>query len=690
VDSTTSGEAFSLSFSWMDLVDSPIVAIQRGEVIATNESARELLGSFLAVGKPLRTSFDSPARDVTFDQFEQLNFGEHLEVELTLANGYQTLELRARGALDSAGTRVQIVALRDVTSEQAAQLTVLYSGSRHRAVLDGLREGVVIFDERGSVVDANRAASFIFANVGHSHVLGLSHNELLVGASVGGRELAIEHLPTTAALVRSESTSDNVLRLEGRHGPRWVSVSCRPIDLSAGPQGAVLSVQDVTAHTMAESDLAYLAHHDPLTGLINRSRLRMELELAVARSASEAVSVLVIDLDGFKDVNDSQGHPAGDQVLIEVAHRLQRATRPTDRVARLGGDEFAVLLGPNSDASVIANRLIAAISESIVLGELRVTIGASIGIASYRNGDDTRIDQLLAYADTAMYAAKRAGKGIAMVFEHQMLEQVMRRTELRTAMDKAIGEGEFTLVYQPNVRLRDRAVVGFEALLRWTPPGGEPLAPDEFIPIAEDTGQIVAIGRWVLEEAVEQLATWQRQFGRPNLSMAINVSARQLTDSSFVGDVARVLAFSGVDPTSIMLELTETMLIADPRVVAVVLAQLRKLGVLIAIDDYGSGNASISYLRNFAVDVLKVDRSLILAMDEDLATGRAMVKSITDMAASLKLTTIAEGIEREDQAEMLADLGCDEGQGFHLARPLVVADAEALLANIDTLTANRW
>jgi diguanylate cyclase (GGDEF)-like protein len=664
-------------FSWVDLLDPACAVLDGDVVVASNVAALELLGDFGIVGNKFGLAFPEIDQVELAKRRGSLKPGQSVDLEMSFGDGFRSLEARIRQTAITDKT-YDVVTLRDVTSENAGHLTVLYSSSRHRAVLDGLREGVVIFDELGNVVETNRAASFIFANIGYTSIVGMSHGEVLKTASVGGRALSQDELPTTGAFSRGESSTDFVLRIDGIHGPRWISVSCRPIDLMVGPQGATLSVQDVTAHTMAESDLAFLAHHDPLTGLMNRSRLRIEMELALARAVHEPINVLMIDLDGFKDVNDSQGHSAGDQVLIEIAHRLQRATRPSDRVARLGGDEFAVLLGPNTDAVAMANRLIEAISQPIVVGDMRETVGASIGISSAMSGE-ANVDQVLAYADTAMYTVKRSGKGAAALFQPQMMEQVLRRTELRAAMDRAIGGQEFTLAYQPNLRLSDRMIVGFEALLRWSSEAGEVLSPSEFIPIAEDTGQIVTIGRWVLEEAVEQLAKWQTELNRPDLSMAINVSARQLIDGSFVADVARVLAFSGVNPATVMLELTETMLINDPRVVADTLVQLRKLGVLIAIDDYGSGNASISYLRNFAVDVLKVDRSLVLAMDEDPRAGQAMVRSITDLAASLNLTTIAEGIEREDQLQMLTSLGCDEGQGFHLAVPLTADEAFAFL-----------
>jgi diguanylate cyclase (GGDEF)-like protein len=665
------------------VLDGGLIALGHNNILAMSATAQELLDLPLnATRAAFFESFACEDRPAIQRALSRLPINKTTEIDVSMPNGYQRCELKIRCVSDAStasGAPTHIIEIQDVTSDLAAQLTVLYSASRHRAVLEGLREGVVIIDHKGRVTEANRAAAMIFARIDQLPMVGRMHADILRGATVEGRVLEDRELPTFRALFDSAATSDVILRLEGSRGPRWLSFSCQPIDVMTGANGAVLSVHDVTAQTLAENDLAYLAHHDPLTGLFNRARLRIEMQVALAqRRATDNMTVLVLDLDGFKDINDSHGHSAGDEVLVEIAHRLRNSCRQNDRVARLGGDEFAVLLGlDNGDASEFASRLITSISAPISIGDSSVSLGASIGIANSTGELDT--EYLLMCADTAMVASKRYGKGISTVFRDDMLDRVLRRAELRSSLESAIENDEFTLVYQPKMRLHDRFVVGFEALLRWTTPAGEAMSPADFVPIAEETGQIVPIGRWVLQEAAEQLVQWQAQYERPDLTMAINVSARQLTDSTFADDLGRVLSATRVDPKTITLELTETMLIADPRVVAEALATLRAYGVLIAIDDYGSGNASISYLRNFTIDVLKVDRSLVLALDDDPLAGQAVVRSITDLAASLQLTTVVEGIERQDQLDVLQSLGCEEGQGFFLAMPLVVADVDRYL-----------
>jgi diguanylate cyclase (GGDEF)-like protein len=660
----------------MNLLGTVAVVVRHEKCAFLSDAAQELLG-IQGPSKDLKfeTLFDPADRERVSAALRSDEPHEAIEIEVSLSNGYQIVELNVRRF--STGPDV-LVMFRDVTSERAGQLTLLYSAGRHRAVLEGLREGVLILSDEGVVTEANHAALNIFARLTLLSPMKRSHVALLAGASLDGRLLHEDELPTTRALKLGHSTSDQILRLDGMRGPRWLSISCRPIDLVNGPQGAAVSVHDVTAHTVATNDLAYLAHHDPLTGLFNRTRLRMEMQLAFAnRRVADKMTVLIIDLDGFKDVNDSQGHAAGDLVLTEIGRRLKNTCRQTDLVARLGGDEFAVLVLPGSNPTELAARLIDAVSAPIELDGSPVSVGASIGIAT--SDDGTEIDHLLMCADTAMYVSKRLGKGMATHFQEVMLDRVARRAELRSALELAIATNGFTLAFQPKVRLDTRTVVGFEALLRWTQPDGVIVSPADFVPVAEETGQIVPIGRWVLASAIRQLVDWQQRFDRPELTMAINVSARQLTDATFIDDIHDVLESTGVEPKTVTLELTETMLIADPRVVADALAQIRILGVLIAIDDYGSGNASISYLRHFAVDILKVDRSLVLALDDDPVAGQAVVRSITDLAASLQITTVAEGIEREDQLVTLKALGCDEGQGFLLAKPLLVGDVELFL-----------
>jgi diguanylate cyclase (GGDEF)-like protein len=706
----------TLDETTLDAFGVPVIITDGRHVLQWSSAARGLMGlssyrnntaAHVDELDPLASRFAPVDSDRITRSIERLGPNQSTELDVSMANGYQHCELR----IQRLGTTDRfVVVLNDVTSEHAAQLTILYSAGRHRAVLEGLREGVLITDHAGMIIEANTAATAILERLGHTTLVERSHLDVLATASTDSGTLAADQLPTSLALDRGLTTSDAVIRFDGPTGPRWLSCSCNPIDLIDGPRGAVLSFQDVTAHTMAENDLAYLAHHDPLTGLFNRRRFRMELQLTLQQlREGEHATVLLLDLDGFKDVNDSLGHAVGDQVLVEVADRLRHCCPQADRVARLGGDEFAVLLAPRANSDLRAEALVEAISAPISVGlteETRdrsvglteetcdrseepatrkyvqgssVVIGTSIGIATTLHAHD--VEHLLMYADTAMYASKRAGRGRWTHFADELLDGLIRRSEMRAALAEAIVGAHFTLAYQPKMRLQNRTVVGFEALLRWTTPSGDVMSPADFVPLAEETGQIVPIGKWVLDVAVRQLAVWQRQYDMPELTMAVNVSARQLTEASFVDDVKYALTTSGINPETLTLELTETMLIADQQTVAEVLRQIRALGVLIAIDDYGTGHASISYLRQFAIDVLKVDRSLVVALGtEDPIAGQAVVRSITDLAASLQLTTVAEGIEDEDQLSTLQQLGCDEGQGFLLAMPLTVDEADAFLA----------
>ncbi|MFN0092839.1 MAG: putative bifunctional diguanylate cyclase/phosphodiesterase [Acidimicrobiales bacterium] len=433
-----------------------------------------------------------------------------------------------------------------------------------------------------------------------------------------------------------------------------------------------------------------LASFDSLTGLANRAQFTAGLGDAVA--SGSPLAVLLFDLDGFKEINDSLGHAAGDRVLVEVGRRLTPlAAAPGDLVARLGGDEFAVLLGGVAEvaaAEAVAARAILDLQTPIDLDGLAIGVGASVGVALSSAALDGP-PGLLRAADIAMYAAKQQGRGRAVSYEAAMGERARRRLELRSELEAALAGGQLGLHYQPKFRLVDGALEGFEALLRWHHPTRGWVSPAEFIPAAEESNQIIAIGRWVLDQAARQLALWPRPPGAAPLEMAVNLSPRQLVDPNLVADVAAVLAAAGVEPGQICLEITEGVLVANPTAAAAVLDELKGLGVRLAIDDYGSGNASIAYLRRFAVDQLKIDRSLVEALAGDDGANRAFVRSITDLAEILGLHTVGEGIETEQQRAELERLGCHSGQGFLLARPLTpTAATELVLARL-TLAAAR-
>jgi diguanylate cyclase (GGDEF)-like protein len=420
-------------------------------------------------------------------------------------------------------------------------------------------------------------------------------------------------------------------------------------------------------------EIRHQAFHDGLTGLANRALFGDRVEHALARSArtGSLVAVLFVDLDDFKTVNDRFGHPAGDQLLRQVAERLLSIVRPGDTAARLGGDEFAVLLEDvhgQEDAQVVAQRLIQAIRTPTRLGEVDALVGASIGIALSTAGGD-RAPDLLRNADFAMYRAKGAGKGRYEVFEASMRAGIAERAELAQIIHGAVERRELRVAYQPIVELATGKVVGAEALVRWHPAGRPMLMPADFITLAEENGQIVAIGRWVIEEACRLGKRWQDQLGDPTFGMSVNLSARQFQHPDLVRDVKAALAATGLAPGSLTLEITESVLMQHTTSTIDTLGELRAHGVRLAIDDFGTGYSSLSYLDRFSVDALKIDRSFVDGFGAD-REGPVLVRAIIELGQALGLEIVAEGIERVDQLGPLRALGCRFGQGYLFSRPM--------------------
>ena len=414
------------------------------------------------------------------------------------------------------------------------------------------------------------------------------------------------------------------------------------------------------------------ALHDPLTGLANRTVLLDRLEQAHSRSVRHGgeVAVLFLDLDRFKVVNDSLGHDAGDELLVAVAQRLSSGLRPGDTAARFGGDEFVVLcedvVGPH-EALALAERLSETLVAPFIVGGEQVFVTASVGVAMSNGVAEGA--ELLRDADAAMYQAKARGPARCELFDKQMRRRAIARLEMENDLRRAVDNEQFQVHYQPNIRVSDELVVGVEALLRWRHPQLGLVAPGDFIPLAEETGLIVPIGRWVIETACQQLGDWTRRRGAeaPALYMSINLSPHQLKDPDLVSDVASALVRAGVPAEAVCFEVTETALIDDVRDAFDVLQRLRALGVRIALDDFGTGYSSLSYLHTLPVDILKLDRSFIARLSPQ-ARGRAVVAGMVDLAHALDLTVIAEGVETEEQLIDLRDLHCDVVQGHHYCR----------------------
>jgi diguanylate cyclase (GGDEF)-like protein len=428
--------------------------------------------------------------------------------------------------------------------------------------------------------------------------------------------------------------------------------------------------------------LAHQASHDSLTGLPNRIllRRRLERELAVLETRDQNMTLLMLDLDGFKEVNDTFGHSTGDQVLIQVAQRIVASVRDGDAVARLGGDEFAILLvtGPAEEIAVLARRVLTALELPVVLKTTTVSVAASIGIASA--GHNATADELLRNADLAMYAAKSAGGNGFAVFKESMHTAVAERVRVETGLRTAWLTGDLIVHYQPIVDLANGRMVSIEALARWKHPDGDVIPPDVFIPIAERTGLIIPIGARILNEACQQLASWQRDYGvAADITMSVNVSPRQLYSGDLEAIVEEAIRSAGIKPTSLILEVTETAVMDDMDNAIRILGRLKALGIALAIDDFGVGASSLARLRRLPVAVVKIDKSLVDHVP-DGHVASALLDGVVGLVRALQLRTIIEGVERADQAQHLREAGYDLAQGFFYARPMEAAAIERSLA----------
>jgi diguanylate cyclase (GGDEF)-like protein/PAS domain S-box-containing protein len=450
-------------------------------------------------------------------------------------------------------------------------------------------------------------------------------------------------------------------------------------------EGIVLTMRDVTERKSLEEELKHQAFHDALSGLANRALFRDRLEHALARASRSRTSlaVLFLDLDDFKLVNDGFGHPVGDQLLVAVGTRIVEALRGGDTAARLGGDEFGILLEQiesPEESYEVADRVINALRTPFVIDGHEVHIRASVGIALSAAGAENP-DELLQAADVAMYAAKGNGKGRYEVYHPALQDATVDRLERTVDLQRALDRGEFVVHYQPIVSLVGSQTVGVEALVRWRHPERGLLLPKEFISLAEDTGLIIPLGRWVLEESCRQAHHWQQKHGlNDRLHMSVNISARHFQHIGLVGDVSRALQSSGLDPKSLVLEITESLLVQDTDAVIARMLELKMIGVQFAVDDFGTGYSSLSYLKRFPIDILKVDKSFVDDV-ADMHDG-ALAETIVQLGKTLNLRTIAEGIEEVPQLERLRTLGCQYGQGFLFAKPLPAPEMESLFARL--------
>jgi diguanylate cyclase (GGDEF)-like protein/PAS domain S-box-containing protein len=434
---------------------------------------------------------------------------------------------------------------------------------------------------------------------------------------------------------------------------------------------------DLTERKRAEEYIYHVAHHDPLTGLPTRTLLRDRLEVFIERAkrSQQSLAVMMVDLDNFKRVNDSLGHQAGDTVLCEISKRLKACVRKSDTVARMGGDEFIVLL-PDlhsvADVDEICDKLLASVAQPIRVGSHDIVVTASVGISAFPDCED--IDALFKNADLAMYTVKARGRNGSEIYTPELSIPGLEQLQMESALRNALDAGEFEIVYQPQVSFTDHKMLGVEALLRWNSQAFGLVAPNTFIPIAEEIGLIVPIGEWVLIEACKEIAALQKRLGVP-CSVAVNISPRQFQQQDFPATVERALIASGLKPQQLELEITEQLLMVDSEESLEIMERVRKLGVRFAIDDFGTGFSNMAYINRFAVDRIKIDRSFISRCDVD-NTSRAVTSAIIALARSLDIEVIAEGVESEQHVETLTQMSCDQAQGYFYSRPLKPADLE--------------
>jgi diguanylate cyclase (GGDEF)-like protein/PAS domain S-box-containing protein len=471
-------------------------------------------------------------------------------------------------------------------------------------------------------------------------------------------------------------------RLIGADG-EWVYVDVigRTVNDHADLAAVVISLRDIGGRRELEAELQRQAFTDPLTGMPNRTLFSERLEQAVAGREDRPVTLLLLDLDDFKLVNDNLGHSAGDEMLTTIAERLRAQVRPGDMLARLGGDEFAILmedLDP-ADAATLAARLLTVVREPVRLASREVMCTLSLGIATATGGDAVSAEQLLGNADLAMYAAKRAGRNAFQIFDPTMTMSVLEEAQQRADLEHALEHEEFVVLYQPVVEMHSQRLTGVEALVRWQHPRDGLLGPYHFIANAEANGLIVPLGRWVLRQATQQLARWRAENPEAaQLRVNVNLSARQFQYAGLVDDVRAAIADAGIDPASLTLEITESMLMADIESAKQTLHALRRLGVRLAIDDFGTGYSSLSYLKQLPVDVIKIDKTFVDQVDVD-ADDVALVDAVVGLGQALKMQTVAEGIETDGQWAMLRRIGIDHGQGYLFGRPSSPEDIHAML-----------
>ncbi|SCK11545.1 EAL domain-containing protein [Vogesella sp. LIG4] len=637
-----------------------IIALRdsNGRVVYLNQRAREC---FAGEHSPeLQQLFAGPLDEDTPQ-----------ELGITTLQGPQVLEVQ-RTRVCFGGEQFDCITARDVSARVAQQHELRLAAK----VFEASTEAILITDARSRILAVNRAFSTI---TGYTEAEALGHSPALLAS---GRHDAQFYEAMWSHLRARGQWAGEIWnrRKSGEVYPEWLTISALR-DESGALTHYVALFSDISERKEAEARVQHLAEYDYLTDLPNRLLLtdRLQQALRLAHRGDGKVAVLFMDLDRFKNINDSLGHATGDALLQAVARRTHGELRDMDTVGRTGGDEFVIILPELSDsaqAASVAERILEALQAPFSLDGHQLVVSASIGIAISPD-DGSNAALLLKNADMAMYEAKAAGRNNFHFFNRHMTRQANERLQLEGRLRAALAGGEFHLAMQPKVHMANRRLTGFEALLRWTDSAGQSIPPTRFIPVAEDSGLIVEIGLWVLRESCRVAAAWPR--GATPFTVAVNASPRQLAQPGFAGEVARALADSGLPAAQLEIEVTENALLQKTGVVQQTLAQLKALGVRLAVDDFGTGYSSLAYLKNFAPDTVKIDRCFVTNL-EARHDNAAIVLAIITLAKSLGMEALAEGVETEAEFTALATLGCDTVQGYLTGKPLPLDEAAALVA----------
>jgi diguanylate cyclase (GGDEF)-like protein/PAS domain S-box-containing protein len=666
----------------LDAIPSPVYFKDReGKFRVYNRAWDDLFGAGRDwIGKTVHDMFDEPLAAQHHERDRGL-------LERPASTTYEALVPTAAGELrqmlynkvsfvDQNGEVAGLIGvITDVTGYKETERALEASEARFRVLTESSLDLISVVDATGTILYQSHA---LRALLGYEPSETLGKNVLDM-VHVDDQEGAREALRRVIEARRSSEPAE--FRLRHRNG-LWRTFESLGTNCLANPHihGVVFNSRDVTDRKVIQQRIQHLAYHDNLTGLPNRSLFQDRLAHSIARAerANRKVAVLFIDLDNFKNINDTLGHDVGDELLRQVGRRLSECVRLEDTIARQGGDEFIVLLESLEDgrgASVVAQKVLNSLRQPFSLGGTEQHVSGSVGIALYpEDGRDAQT--LMKSADTAMFHGKGLGKNTYQYFTSQMNVAVKRRMKLESALRRAVMQKDFVLHYQPQVDLESGEIIAVEALVRWNTEGGL-VMPGDFIPLAEETGLINELGEWVLREGCRQARDWQDR-GLPRRRMAINLSARQFADRGFLDMVTRVLAETGLDPTCLELEITESQVMRETGGMISLLGQLSEMGMQLAIDDFGTGYSSLSYLNRLPIQKLKIDQSFVRDITVD-PNDTAIVVAIINMAKSLELDTIAEGVETAGQLALLRSKGCRVGQGYYFSPPLEAEQLYPLL-----------